>query len=261
MDAATPFPPDLSSGGRLTREPGPLESIGLDAADLAALRRALNGPSGLVLLVGPYGAGLDTSAAAMLRHLAALDRLPGDGIVHFPRLEGAFRARRALRAAERGALVVGVVRHERACGVPSLLRCWGLDRARLADALALVLSQRLLPALCPVCSEADAGDDARRALAAATSTWLAGPPPRVRKRTPGGCSACRGSGSTGCVLVYEMIEVDLRARSLIASGLEGPDLENALLANGHGLWDRALRQLATGRASLESLRQGLREPR
>jgi type IV pilus assembly protein PilB len=241
--------------------PRSLESIGLDAADCATARRLLDGPSGLVLLVGPPGAGLGTSATAMLRHLANSGRRPGDGVAHYPRLEGPLRVRRAVRAAERGVLVVGVVRHERACGVPALLRSWGMDRARVADALALLLAQRLLPGLCPACSEDDNGDDARRALAAAGSTWLAGRPIRVRKRAPSGCGSCHGSGSSGRVLVYELLEIDLRARSLLASGIEGPDLENALLGNGLGIWDSGLRQLAAGRASLESLRRGLREPR
>jgi general secretion pathway protein E len=233
----------------------------MDRDDLEAMHRLLKSPSGLILLVGPRGAGLRTSAAAMLRHLEAGGRRQGTDVLYRPRLEGAGRVLRALRAAESGRLVLAVLRHDRACGALTLLRAWGADRMRVADALVLVLAQRLLPALCAACRVKDGGDEVRRVLAAAASTWLADRSIQAHRASPAGCPACAGTGLAGRFLAYEMVEVDVRARCLIGSGAEGFELESALLAGGRTLWDRALLALASGCTSIDALHRTLREPR
>jgi len=238
-----------------------LGSIGLEADDLDSVHRLLKSPSGLILLVGPHGAGLRTSAAAMLRHLQADGRRAGTDLALRPRLEGATRCAGALRAAERGRLVLAVVRHDRACGALTLMRAWGADRIRVADALVLVLAQRLLPALCPACCVEECGEHVRRMLAPAASTWMADRTIKVQRQSPSGCEACAGTGFSGRFLAYEMVEADLRARCLIGSGAEGFELESALLTGGRTLWDRALQGLASGRTSIDALRRALREPR
>jgi type II secretory ATPase GspE/PulE/Tfp pilus assembly ATPase PilB-like protein len=238
-----------------------LASIGFDPGDLDTIHRLLNAPCGLILLVGPQGAGLRTSAAAMLRHLEAGGRRQGAEVAYRPRLEGRARLASALRAAERGRLVVAVVRHDRACGVLTLMRAWGVDRMRIADALVLVLAQRLLPALCPACRVQDRGEEARRVLAPAASTWMTDRTLKVHRASPSGCVACTGSGFAGRFLAYEMLEADVRARCLIGSGAEGFELESALLAGGRTLWDHALLGLASGLTSIDALHRALREPR
>ena len=167
----------------------------------------------------------------------------------------------ALQAVEAGRLVVARVRHDRACGVLSLLHALHGDRVRFADALALIVAQRLLPRLCPDCSEDDPGLDVRRVLAEAASTWLADQPLRPRRAGRGGCVHCRGAGYDGVILAYELLEVDSRARSLIGSGARGVDLERALLSDGRTLWAHGLQWLAKGATSLEALRRSIREPR
>jgi type II secretory ATPase GspE/PulE/Tfp pilus assembly ATPase PilB-like protein len=238
-----------------------LGSIGLDRDDLDTVRRLLRAPSGLIILAGPHGAGLRTSAAAMLGYLNAEGRCQGAGILYRPRLEGSGRVSSALRAAERGRLVLAVVRHDRACGVLTLLRAWGADRLRVADTLVLILAQRLLPALCRACRVKDDGDEIRRILAPAASTWMADRAIQAHRAAPPGCAACAGTGLAGRFLAYEMVEVDVRARCLIGSGAEGFELESALLAGGRTLWDRALLGLASGCTSIDALHRALREPR
>jgi general secretion pathway protein E len=182
-------------------------------------------------------------------------------VVFLARLETPQAADLALRAVESGRLVLARVRHDRACGALALLHAWRADAVRLADALALVVAQRLMPRLCPRCAQDDPRDEVRRLLAQAASTWLAGCSPRPRRASEAACPHCGNTGYDGRLLAYEMIEVDARARGLIAAGAGRINLEHDLLAEGCTLWERGLRHLADGATSMEALLGSIREPR
>jgi len=233
-----------------------LDSIGFDPPDLATIRRLIAAPAGLIVVAGPDGAGTRASVEAMLQARSGA----ADTLV-IGQLAAPAVAQLALRAVEAGRLVLSRLRHDRACGVLTLLRNLGADPVRLADALALVIAQRLLPQLCPLCSQDDRRDDVRRVLAQATNTWLAGAAPRPRRQGPNGCAHEPRAAKISRVLAYEMFEVDSRARLLIGSGAAGVELQTALLGEGATLWDSGLRLLAQGKVSLEALRASIREPR
>ena len=133
--------------------------------------------------------------------------------------------------------------------------------AQLLDTLSLVIGQRLIGRLCAGCSQPDRRDTVRRALAAALNTWLGGHPVNLRQADPDGCARCAHSGYLGSVLAYELIEIDARARSLIASGAHPVELEVALLSGGRSIWERGLKLVAEGTTSFDALKAAVRQPR
>ena len=62
------------------------------------------------------------------------------------------------------------------------------------------------------------------------------------------------------MLAYELIDLDMRARGLIASGVDIVELEPGLLAEGRSIWDRGLKQVADGTTSLDALQAAVRQP-
>jgi len=170
-------------------------------------------------------------------------------------------ARLALQAARGGHLVLSTMVLERANGVLAEFQRLQAHQAQVLEALSLVVAQRLVGRLCPHCSQPDDRDEVRRALAAALNTWLAQAKVQARRSSPEGCRHCRGTGYDGKTLIYELLEIDSRARGLIGSGADAIELERALLADGRTLWDRGLARVADGTTSLDALLAAVRSPR
>jgi hypothetical protein len=57
-----------------------------------------------------------------------------------------------------------------------------------------------------------------------------------------------------------LLDIDVRARGLIASDLDPVELERALLAEGCSLWDCGLRRVGDGVTSFDALLAGVRQP-
>jgi general secretion pathway protein E len=170
-------------------------------------------------------------------------------------------AQPALHAAQAGHLVLSTMTLGRACSALAELRRLQVSAAQLLDALSLVIGQRLIRRLCPQCSTLDDRESVRRALAVALNTWLSGHAVRARRAAPGGCIHCGHTGYCGAVLAYELLDIDARARGLIASGLDPVELQPALLTEGRSIWDRGLAWVADGTTSLDALQAGVRQPR
>lgn len=236
-----------------------LDRIGYGAADLEAIRFAIHAPDGLVLVVGPARSGRSTALTAMRAEFGPAGR--NGAVMLLKTIATPAMAQRAVQAARAGHLVLSTMALGRAASAIDELRRLRVTAAQVLDALSLVIAQRLMARLCPECSAPDDREAVRDALAAATNTWLDGLPVRARRARPGGCAQCRQTGHSGLTLAYELIEVDARARALIASAPDPVELERALLADGHTLWDRGLQRLAEGTTSLDALRAALRSPR
>lgn len=170
-------------------------------------------------------------------------------------------ARLAVQAAQADHLVLSTMQLVRASGVITEFARLKVPAVGLLDTLSLVIGQRRIARLCPRCSTPDEREAVRRALAGALNTWLTHQPVRARRAAPAGCEQCGHTGYRGTLLAYELIEIDARARGLIASDLDPVELEPALLGEGRTLWDRGLRYLAEGTTSLEALQAALRQPR
>jgi len=185
----------------------------------------------------------------------------GADAILLEKIAGPAVARVALQAVQAERLVLSTMELGRARGVITELLHWQVPAVQLLDALSLVIGQRRIARLCPQCAMPDERKLVRHALAAALNTWLLDHPVSARRAAPAGCAHCAQTGYRGTLLVYELIEIDARARGLIASGIDPVELESALLAEGCTLWDRGLRHLADGTTSLEALQAAIRQPR
>jgi type II secretory ATPase GspE/PulE/Tfp pilus assembly ATPase PilB-like protein len=170
-------------------------------------------------------------------------------------------AQLAIQAAQATHLVLSTMSLGRAASVIAELRRLRVTASQAIDGLSLVIGQRLIGRLCPACSIADDREAVRRALAAAMNTWLAGRAVHPRRAASSGCEVCRHGGYQGSVLAYELIEIDSRARSVMASSIDPVELERALLADGRSIWDRGLKQVADGLTSLDALQAAVRQSR
>jgi type II secretory ATPase GspE/PulE/Tfp pilus assembly ATPase PilB-like protein len=170
-------------------------------------------------------------------------------------------AQLAIQAAQTGHLVLSTMALGRACSVIAELRRLQVTTAQVTDALTLVIGQRLLRRLCTECARPEDREAVRRALASALNTWLGGYVVRARRPAPSGCARCGYGGYDGRVLAYELVDIDARARGLIASTVDPVELERALLADGASIWDRGLKRVAEGSTSFDALQAAVRQPR
>jgi MSHA biogenesis protein MshE len=220
--------------------------LGLDRLDLpprlaAAMGRALERPSGMVLVTGPTGSGKTTTLYAALSELNSDGRkiitvedpveyrLPGLNQVQvqdkielsFERvlrsalrqdpdviLVGEMRDRTTaeigMRAALTGHLVLSTLHTNDALSTPIRLLDMGVPRYMVALSLQLVLAQRLVRTLCPICSQP-------RELSPREHEWLrlelGDQVDRHRFLRATGCPECNDSGYIGRTGVYEFIEM------------------------------------------------------
>jgi general secretion pathway protein E len=173
------------------RLPPELADLGWRPDQLTVLRRALTQPHGLILAVGPTGAGKTTTLYALVRALATPERkivavedpveYPLAGVVqtdirpetgwtcaealrrmlrHDPdvilvgEIRDADTARMAARAALTGHLVLSSLHAADAAGARLRLGELGLDPWVWPAVMRLVIAQRLLPRACPHCAGA-----------------------------------------------------------------------------------------------------------
>jgi general secretion pathway protein E len=246
-------------GGILT-----LDQIGYEAADLETIRAAVHAPEGLVVAAGPPGSGRRAALRAMLEERASAPwhgRPHASGALLLDSIASPTTAQLGIHAARCGHLVLSPMSLGRAAGVIGELRRLGVTDDQLLEGLSLVVGQRLIGRLCDQCAKPDERDEARRALAAALNTWLEGHPVSLRRAGPDGCARCAHRGYLALVPVYELVEIDARARSLIASGADPVELESALLCGGRSMWDRGLKLVADGITSLDALKAAIHPPR
>jgi type IV pilus assembly protein PilB len=151
----------------------------------------------------------------------------------------------ALRAALTGHLVLSTLHTNDAAGTVARLINMGFEPFLLSSALNLVISQRLLRNLCPLCK--------RPALVDAADLLALGIP-EIELRTyeifqPRGCDDCSGTGYLGRRGIYEILDVDDEIRRYVVQVNDG----------GQGLKEKAVRKgMRTLRQSaLERLREGV----
>jgi general secretion pathway protein E len=220
-----------------------------------------------VLIVGPNKSGRRSALYSMLQEAEALR--PTGQQTQSRRLQAAMPiekisapafAQAAIQAAQAGHLVVSTMAVGRACSAVAELRRLHATTQQILDALSLVIAQRLIARLCNDCSRPDDRALARQALAAALNTWWYGHTVQLRRSAPGGCARCGHTGYAGQVLVYELLDIDERARGLIASNIDPVELERALVPEGCSLWDCGLRRVGDGVTSFDALLAGVRQP-
>lgn len=227
-----------------------LERMKIPPPMLQALYRAIEKPSGLILVTGPTGSGKTTTLYGALNALNSTERkiitvedpveyrLPGLNQVQvldkidlsFERvLRSALRqdpdvilvgemrdkitAEIGMRAAMTGHLVLSTLHTNDAISTPARLIDMGVPSWMVAMSLQLVMAQRLVRTLCPACTAPHEPND----LEAAFLRRLAGPDVDLGLVRHGrGCPECNQTGFRGRTGVYEFIEMTLPLIDAIA---------------------------------------------
>ncbi|MGB7958103.1 MAG: GspE/PulE family protein [Minisyncoccia bacterium] len=247
-----------------------LPNLGLRADNLVIVKKALGRPNGLILNTGPTGSGKTTTLYAFLRDVNSPEmkiitledpieyRIEGieqtqvdeesgytfaNGLRAIVRqdpdviLVGEIRdletADIAMQSALTGHLVLSTLHTNDAVGaVPRLINL-GVKAVSIGPALALVIAQRLVRVLCPICKKAAPVDGA---TAEKIKAFLAKLPAQVDRKpyesptffAPVGCPKCNGIGYKGRVGIFEFLE-------------GGPDIETTILKEASEV---ALREVA-----------------
>lgn len=243
-----------------------LDDMGLSARARALVERALSVPNGLLLVVGPMGSGKSTFSKAMLTHglservtavsvedpvearlrgVAQVSVNPAVGLTFDLVVETLTRqavdrimvgeigneatARATVRAAQIGRRVIATVHAESAIDTVARLAELGVPRGQIGRLLRIVVSQRLVRALCPQCAT-------RRPVTGPELVRVglpvpAGPLPEVG--APVGCPACDGEGySTERIPVHEVLLITPRLAALISRGEPVEALEAEAIREG-----------------------------
>jgi len=256
--------------------------LGMGPETLAAYRRALAEPNGIILVTGPTGSGKTTTLYAGLSLLNdgsrniltiedpveyALDGVgqtqvnPKVGMTFAAGLRAILRqdpnvvmvgeirdvetARIAVQASLTGHLVLSTVHTNSAVGAVTRLRDMGVESFLLASTVKAILAQRLVRRLCPACKAAHAADAAEaQALETAPGTTI---------HRPVGCPACKNTGYSGRLGLYEVAVVDEELRRLIHDDAREADLAASAFRRTDTLARAGARQVLAGLTSLEEV--------
>ena len=270
-----------------------LDAIAYAPDDMARLRRALKRPWGLIALAGRMGSGKTTGLYACVNHLAGADRKvmtieepveymipwavqtsvnPLAGLTY----QSLFRAvlhsspdvimvgevrdgevlNMALQAALTGHLVLTTLSVSRAHHALLRMIELGADPVTLADAVSLVVSQRLVRRLCPHCSREAAPGEAllNRARSVACDGGL--PWDRVvgSFKAPVGCDRCLELGYRGRNVIAESLEMSPVVARALAERAVAEELERLAVVEGMcTLAADGVRRAGLGETSLEEV--------
>jgi len=224
-----------------------LETLGLDPDTLARLQRALDQPSGLVLVAGPAGCGKTTTIYAALQYLRTrrtnvvsvedpIERtIPGINqlsvntrtgatvgstlrtiIKQYPEvvMVGDVHDREIAEivgaAVDAGCLVLGTMRTQETASAVAQLTHLGLQPYRIAETLRVVAAQRLVRRACSACRTATAAEGEMVAA----------------------CAQCRSTGFVGRVPIVELLMPTEAIRTSIARGETLMQLRHAIETAG-----------------------------
>lgn len=258
-----------------------LEALGFDEAALAAFRRAIRLPYGMILVTGPTGSGKTTTLYAALNALNTQEvnittiedpieyNLPGINQTHvrsdigftFAQTLRAFlrqdpnvimvgeirdteTAVIAVRAALTGHLVLSTLHTNDAPSAVTRLIDMGVEPFLVASSVRLVVAQRLVRRICEACREPGTFDAALRAELQIDGDGSA----CFRGR---GCAACSGTGYRGRTALFEVMPVDEALAGLIARRAGLYDIRRHAHARGM----QTLREVALAR-----MRAGITTP-
>jgi general secretion pathway protein E len=262
-----------------------LDRLGLGAADAARLTRLAALPNGVILATGPTGSGKTTTLYSLLKLADRRERtiltiedpveydLPGvsqtqvnaeigmsfaRGLRSLLRqdpdvlLVGEIRdgetAQVALEAALTGHLVFSSLHTNTALTALVRLRELGVEPYLIAATLRGVVAQRLVRRVCAACARPEPPNPH-----AAARFAEAGLPIPARIPHAVGCSECEGTGYSGRVGLFDILEVTDPLRAAIEIGAGETALREAAGSAATGLMTAGLARVAAGETSLDEV--------
>jgi MSHA biogenesis protein MshE len=262
-----------------------LDEIGMPREMLLRYREILQRSSGMVLVTGPTGSGKTTTLYASLAEIDAEQqkvitvedpieyRLPGltqvqvnekielsfarvlraclrqdPDVMLVGEIRDAETADIGLRAAITGHLVLSSLHTRDAVSTPFRLLDMGSPAFMVASSLQAVIAQRLVRANCENCAEPHENTPQESAWLASVGGDEAAGERTLRGR---GCGACNGTGCSGRIGVYEMLEMDsaLAVAATHASPGEFQSLAREKM-RGRTMAHHALTLVRSGRTSV-----------
>jgi general secretion pathway protein E len=258
-----------------------LERLDMSAGQMAAVKRLLAEPNGIILVTGPTGSGKSTSLYSFLSSINAVSRriitveepveyrLPGvsqidvkpdigltfanglrailrqdPNIVMVGEIRDFETAEISIRAAMTGHLVFSTLHTNDAVSGITRLLDMGIEPFLLASVVRAFLAQRLVRTLCTKCKElTEYPEEYLREIGA--------PADAGRHFHKGrGCEYCRNTGYRGRAAIYELVTINENLRRLIITKQPGSVLKARAVADGMETlrqdgWRRVLQGVTT----------------
>ena len=236
-----------------------LSNLGFEGIGLARVQQALTKPQGMILTTGPTGSGKTTTLYTFLSDLnegetkiitledpieyklegvsqTQIDHAAGytfgsglrsilrqdPDVVMVGEIRDHETAETAVQAAMTGHMVLSTLHTNDAAGAIPRLMDMEIRGFLLADALSVLIAQRLMRRLCEHCKHEDhVSQEKREEVIQLLSTI----PEQERQRIPNemkfctatGCEQCNGLGYKGRIGAYEVITMTAGLRELISS--------------------------------------------
>lgn len=268
-----------------------LGALGLQRNALAAFESALERPQGMVILTGPTGSGKSTTLNAALHSVMdpglcvltvedPVEYVIGGArqikLGHSLRFEEAVRAilrhdpdivmvgeirdletaQTAIKLSNTGHLTFSTLHTNDAPSAVSRLFKMGVEPFLIANAVSIVVAQRLVRTLCPHCKEplAHGGVDRRAYCQAGMDDALF---EEAELCGPGGCAKCNDTGYKGRAGIHEALLFNREVRQMILEAEDSVDEDSIRrTAVGQGmdtLRQSGLRRVAAGETTLEAV--------
>jgi type IV pilus assembly protein PilB len=264
-----------------------LEQLGMSKESETAFSRAIHQPYGAVITCGPTGSGKTTTLYAALDMLNDEDRVlttiedpvehqtpginqievnPKSGLTFSRGLRTILRsdpdvllvgeirdeetARIAIQAAMTGHLVLTTLHTHNAASSIARLTDMGVEPSLLATSINCIVAQRLARRLCLHCREAYWPDEHERA-----ELGLPEDNREVFVYRTVGCVECAGTGYSGRVALYEVMEMKGKLRRLVGSGSTDDIFATAVEQGMKTLRQDGIRLCLAGISSLDEIRR------
>jgi type IV pilus assembly protein PilB len=261
-----------------------VEKIGMSAAELKIFKDAINMPYGMCLVTGPTSSGKTTTLYAALQYLNTPDvniltaedpveyELMNVNQVHVRADIGLTFANilRSFMRQDPDIILVGEIRDQETAGIAiqaaltghtvfstlhtndsvstlSRMSFMGIESFLIADAVNVVMAQRLVRTICPNCKEevTDLPDEVYKKLDITRDVTI------YHGR---GCEKCENSGYKGRTAIFEILNMTREIRQLIVKGAKDLEIRDAAIEQGLvTLRGAALNKLKEGRTTVDEV--------
>jgi type IV pilus assembly protein PilB len=269
-----------------TKVTAPIESMGMEPAELERTRALINRPQGIVLVTGPTGAGKTSTLYAMLNSLHSIERnittiedpieyeLAGinqtavqekiglnfttmlrallrqdPDVIMLGEMRDVETTNIALQASITGHLVLSTMHTSNTAATITRLRNVGVPPFVIASALNGIIAQRLVRGVCQNCKKPVKASDADLArLSSLTNV------DQLQCFAGTGCVMCAGTGYRGRTGVFEILTFSPAIRRLVSADAPEQQIRHQALAEGmQTLLTAALAKVKAGRTTLAEL--------
>ena len=270
-----------------------LSDLGMNERDLTKVKNALNKPYGMILSTGPTGSGKTTTIYALLKiintrekNIASIEdpveyEVPGINQIQVnPKTNLTFAdGLRALLRQDPDVIFVGEIRDKETADiatnsamtghiVPSTLHTndavtalprlldMDIEPFLVASTVNIVIAQRLVRQICQKCRYSVTMDRTQLAQSVDEPTikeiW--GDEASMVLYKGKGCSVCRGTGYTGRIGIFEILEMDNTLKEMITAKVDAVALLKEARSKGmHTMFEDGLEKVQQGLTTLDEV--------